>query len=169
MAVMTPEAIDAAFQRMHDQAFGRDEAQALLDGLSAHLEMERLVLNEDGAAEMTVDGDLDVSLLHIPPLPGLVVAAAVADEGAEIARRLLQANLSFELTQGGSFVMLPGQTVPMLCRLITVSPDNADQLDRELALFVELVRAWRDELDDFEDGDEQDTSAPRPPEHFLRV
>jgi hypothetical protein len=93
----------------------------------------------------------------------------VAEDGAAIARRLLQANLSVELTQGGSFVMLPGQTMPMLCRLITVPADGADQLDRELAMFVELVRAWRDELDDFEDGDEQDTSSPRPPEHFLRV
>ncbi len=79
------------------------------------------------------------------------------------------------MTQGGSFAMLPGRAELMLCRLIALPERDALRLDRELAGFVDLVRAWRDEIEDqLEDEEEPDSEPPvgdRPerPTEFMRV
>lgn len=164
---------DAALQEIYGRTFERADAEAVLADLARHIGCERLELDEQGVAEITVDGDVDVMLLHLPHLPGLVAAAVVAEDAADggaLARRLLQANMSWAVTHGGTFAMLPGRPEVMLCRLVALAGRDVAGLDRELATFVDLVRVWRDEIEeDLEDAEPPEIKGPDVPRDFIRA
>jgi Tir chaperone protein (CesT) family len=163
---------EAALQELCNCSCERADAAAALADLARHLGCERLELDEQGTAEITVDGAIDVTLAHLPHLPGLVAAAVVAEDAADgaLARRLLQATTSWEVTQGGTFAMLPGRPELMLCRLVAVVGRDGAALDQELAAFVDLVGAWRDHIEEaLEEPAVPDEAGPEVPEHFIRV
>jgi hypothetical protein len=162
---------EAALRELSERGCERADVAAALAELARHLGLERLELDAQGTAEITVDGEIDVTLAHLPPLPGLVAAAVVAEAAGDgaLARRLLQANTSWALTQGGSFAMLPGRPELMLCRLIPVVGRDGAALDQDLAAFVELVGAWRDEIAELEEPGAPDEGGPEVPAHFIRV
>jgi hypothetical protein len=164
---------EAALRQISERPCERADVAAALADLGRQIGVERLELDEQGTAEITVDGGIDVTLAHLPPLPGLVAAAAVAeaDDGGVLARRLLQANTSWALTQGGSFAMLPGRPELMLCRLIPVAGRDGAALDQDLAAFVELVVAWRDQIAELEEpaGPDAARDEGEPPSHLIRA
>jgi hypothetical protein len=155
--------IEEMIEQLRGITVSREDVAAIVEAYGRHIGVEGLALDAQGAAEITADDEVDVALVHLPPLPGVVAAASVAAEvrdGGALARRLLQANTSFGLTEGGVFAMLPGRPEMMLCRLITLPSPDLERLDQELAAFVDLVRTWRDEIEDGVDDD----GNPEPPE-----
>jgi Tir chaperone protein (CesT) family len=164
---------EAALQEICERGCERADVAAALANLARQLGLEGLELDEQGTAGITVDGEIDITLAHLPHLPGLVAAAVVAEAAGEdgaLARRLLQANTSWALTQGGSFAMLPGRPELMLCRLVAVVGRDGAALDQELAAFVDLVRAWRDDIEEaLEEPAAPEEGGPEVPEHFMRV
>jgi hypothetical protein len=114
-------------------------------------------------AWLTIVEAIDVCLLHLPHLAGIVAAAPmpaeVLDDAAGL-RGLLQANMSWQQTQGGSFAILPAAEEPMLCRLIPLVAMDPDLLDQQLAAFVELAQDWYDQIDLYLDRLDEDGDAP---------
>lgn len=144
------DALEAELSRLRDTELSREQIDEIIHGLGDIIGVEDLALDEQGVAELTVDDDVELSLIHLPAFPGIVAAAAMP-EGAEendlVLRRLLQTNMSWSLTQGGSFVMVPPRLA--LCRLVPLATQDSNQLDHELATFVDLVQAWRGEIEAF--------------------
>ena len=141
------DAMESELAQMREMKLSREQVDEILKDLGKIVGLEDLVLDENGVAELTVDDSTDLSLIHLETFPGIVAAVAMP-EGAEaeskVLRRLLQVNMSWSLTQGGSFVFVPPQLA--LCRMIPLTPGDSARLDRELATFVALGNAWRDEI-----------------------
>ena len=153
MATIDSSAIEAELARLRDTQLNREDVDEIVRGLGKIVGIDDLALDESGVAELVVDDDIELSLLHLPTLPGIVAAVCMPD-GAEnndaLLRRLLQSNMSWALTQGGCFAYVPPRLA--LCRLIPLAPSDSERLDRELAAFVELCKAWRREITDFLSG-----------------
>lgn len=130
----------------------RAEVEGLVRALGRHIGLPELALDAEGEAELVIAGDVELSLVHLPQLPGIVVAAPIPNVPVarpEYLKIMMQANMSWRLTRGGAFVMLPGRDDVMLCCLIVLSAgENAvERLDRELADIVAYVRFWQAEID----------------------
>ena len=141
--------LDHTLQQLNETRITRDDIDAVLNQLAERLELDSLRLDENNTAELTVDDSIALYLVYLTHQPGLIAAIplpARQSDRPEVLAQLLQANLSWELTQGGIFGMVPGFKEPMLCRLMVITDrDRAqvDRLDRDLAGFVELATAWR--------------------------
>ncbi|MEM7023292.1 MAG: CesT family type III secretion system chaperone [Pseudomonadota bacterium] len=150
MQEMSPKAIELALTAIEDQVPSRAEIQTVLTAYASYVGLQSLKLDERGIAECIVDDELPLTFLHLPHLPGIIVAAPLPGDATRddaLLRGLLRANLSWSNTQGGSFALLPPLREPMLCRLIPLVKIDAATLDRELASFVDLVRAWHVEIE----------------------
>jgi hypothetical protein len=148
-------------QRLKAIQVTREDVDAVLTDLAKRLGMESLTLDENNAADLVIDDAVDLSLLYLDHFPGLMAAMPLPQEnGCMPARllRLLQANMSWAMTHGGTFAMLPGQKDPVLCRLFVLLDRDAERLEQELARFVELGIAWREALE----VDEEPENLPPP-------
>lgn len=130
----------------------RAEVARLVQALGRQIGLPELALDEAGEVELVIDGDVELSLVHLPHLPGIVVAAPVPNlpvQRPEYLKIMMQANMSWRLTRGGAFVMLPGRDEVMLCCLVVLGTEenDVDKLDRELADIVAFARFWRAEID----------------------
>lgn len=142
------DALESELARLRDSELSRDDVNELLSELGKAIDFEDLALNEQGVAELTVDDSVELSLIHLKSFPGIVAAIAMpegAEEHETVLRRLLQVNMSWTLTQGGCFVFVPPQLA--LCRLIPLTTGDSTRLDRELATFVALGKAWQAEIE----------------------
>lgn len=141
------DAIESELARLRETQLDRAQIDEIIRELGEIIGVEELELDESGVAELFIDDDVELSLIHLPAFPG-IVAAIPMPEGAEndgpLLRRLLQSNMTWALTQGGSFVLAPPRVA--LCRLIPLANQDSERLDRELAMFVELAMSWRDEV-----------------------
>lgn len=146
-ATLDSNAIEAELAQVRETQLDRTQVNEIVRNFGELIGVEELELDETGVAELVVDNDVEVSLIHLATFAG-VVAAIPMPEGAEkdgmLLRKFLQTNMSWALTQGGSFVFIPPRVV--LCRLILLVNGNDKQLDQELAMFVELAKGWRDEI-----------------------
>lgn len=141
--------LDGELQKLRERTFTRDDAEAFLKGFGGYLEVE-LEFDENGLAEIEVDDDIRVGLLHMPTLPGIVVMSPLDEEVAgrpDLMVALLQANLSMAATQGGCFATIPPIKSPVLCRLVLPQGEDYEKFDQEMAEFLALVETWTEQLD----------------------
>lgn len=157
--------IEAELARLRETQLNREQVDEIVAGLGKIIGVDDLALDESGVAELVVDEDIELSLIHLPHFPG-IVAAIPMPEGAEndgqLLRKLLQANMSWAMTQGGSFAFVPPRVA--LGRLIPLTQTDSERLDRELAAFVELATAWRNEITEYLNAGEDDPSTQELPE-----
>ena len=141
--------LDRTLHRLREVVLTRKDVDAVLQALAARWGVDAIALDESNSAELAVDGEIPLYLIHLPHLPGLVAAIpmppGVADSPRTLAE-LLRANLSWQLTQGGTFGMAPGLDQPMLCRLVLLAGMDSAALDNELASFADFAKAWREDL-----------------------
>lgn len=143
------DTLETLLQRTVDRPPTREDLDASVAELGIHLGIDGMVLDDDGVAEITVEDDVDVTLMHLPGAPGLVLAAEVAnsrDLGHDELRRILQSNMSWDLTLGGCFAMLPESDEVLLCRVVLSVGREASDLDQEIDAFTDVVRGWREVL-----------------------
>lgn len=165
------DTVETLLQRTVDRRPTRADVDAAVAALGAEIGIADLALDEDGMAELSVDDDVDVTLMYLPHTPGLVLAAEVAnarDLGDEELRDLLQSNLSWDLTLGGAFAMLPESEEVLLCRLMLSAGREAAELDEEIDAFVEVVRGWREALGERLQEVEEPREVP-PPTGMIRA
>ena len=128
----------------------REHAERLVIAFGARIGVADLRLDENGEASITVDGNLVVSINYYAHLAGLVLAAPLPMAAAEdetIMRHLLQANMSWPLTDGGTFAMAPGTGFPLLLRQIPLGSLDAAAMDRYVTDFVEVAHGWHREIE----------------------
>lgn len=146
-ATIDADAIELELARTREVQLSREDVNDVVHGLGEIIGIEDLALDEQGVVELIIDDDVELSLIHLSNLPG-IVAAAPMPEGTErnprVLRKVLQTNMSWATTQGGSFVFVPPRLA--LCRLVPLSSRDSSRLDRELAMFVDLVGAWKREV-----------------------
>lgn len=151
---------------LRERSFSREDADAFLAAFADHSGLEPLELDENGALDLVIDGDIALAIVHLPTLPGLVVIAELDEEiraRSDLMRELLHANSSIELTRGGCFARIPPYPGPVFCRLILPEADGFEQFDRELGEFIAAFRAWADALDAALLEESEGEAAPRPP------
>lgn len=141
--------LDRTLHQLREAVLTRKDVDTILRALAARWGVDAIALDESNSAELAVDGEIPLYLIHLAHLPGLVAAIpmpqGVADSPRALAE-LLRANLSWQLTQGGTFGMAPGLDQPMLCRLVLLAGMDAAALDHELASFADFAKAWREDL-----------------------
>lgn len=146
-ATLDSNAIESELARIRESELDREQIDEIVRGFGELIGVDDLMLDESGVADLVIDDDVELSLIHLPAFPGIVAAVAMP-EGAEndgpLLKRLLQTNMSWALTQGGTFAFVPPRVA--LCRLVPLTPNDSERLDRELAMFIELAKAWRDEI-----------------------
>jgi len=146
---MTNHDFDPQARALVEHAIDREQIDAALAELGKTLGTGPLALDDTGQVRLRVDGDLELTLAHVPGVAGFVAAAPIISaplDRPEILRTLMQANLSWPLIQGGTFAMPPGREVAMFCRVLPLFGAGAQEMDGQLAAFVDLVRFWNAEI-----------------------
>ncbi len=129
----------------------RDDVEAILREYGDYIGVDDLVLDENGSTALSIENKIDIALIHLPQFPGIVAAVEMdpdVRENPRLLRRLLQANMSWQWTQGGCFSVIPSNNTLVLCRLIQTIDRDLKKMDQEISTFVELSRQWKNELDE---------------------
>jgi hypothetical protein len=143
--------LDERLRSMQQGSQTRSDIEATVAALGHHLGLNGLALNEDGVAQLRIDQELDVMLVHYAQLPGLLVVVPIPEVDAGDVRHLkvlLQANMSWQLTSGGLFSTVPGTDEPALFGLLLTRDRRIADIDRELAALVACAKTWRAALAD---------------------
>lgn len=128
----------------------REDVDAILLDYGNYIGVDELVLDENNTTALTIEDEVEIALVHLPHFSGIVAVAEIDPEVREhppLLKRMLQANMSWELTHGGCFAVIPPAKQLVLCRLIGLLDRDLQRIDRELAAFVQLVEAWQQELE----------------------
>jgi hypothetical protein len=147
--VIDRDQLDHTLQRLRDLNLIREDVDDILGDLAKLLGLDALALDDNNVAALTVDNDTELYLVYRDQLPGLIAAIPMPQSiaaDASVLVKLLQSNMSWQLTHGAVFTTLPGLPAPALCRLLVLFERNAGKLNRELAQFVELAGVWRTSL-----------------------
>jgi hypothetical protein len=166
------ESFDRTILSLNQETVSHEQAAEFVRTLGVHVGIEDLEIDEDGAAELTIDGEIGLSLVHRPPLPGLMVAMPLPEVPVDEPRyltALLEANMAWPLTRGGVFGMLPGRAEVMLCWFLPIADGDPGRADRTLAGLVEVARSWRARLAAARAREEGAAAAGALPTHALRV
>lgn len=142
-------ALEARVAKTVETKLERADVEAVLAAFTRRNGLPDMAFDEDGTVEMTIGDELDVTLALVPHFAGLLAVAALPEELAErddITRRLLQANLSWPLTSGGTFARLPEGGAPAFCKLIGLAERDDRVFERELMAFAERAQAWLEEI-----------------------
>ena len=165
---MQAETIETLIQQAATTQLSRADVQEILDGLAGHLGLDQLKLDQDGAAELVIDDELPLTLIHIDGIPGVLLHAPMPDQPEHrgpLLRYLLQANMSWALTGGGAFAMGPDGDLA-LCRHLLLADRDLERIDRELAAFADQATGWIEHielyLDAIEDVSDAELAAPPP-------
>ena len=153
--MLTPEEKDVVESTLQDviqsDSLSRDEVNAILNGYGEYLGLNDLSLDANDTAGLEIDEAIAIGLIYVPGLPGVIVAAELDSEIADhpsVLKMLLQANLSWEATQGGTFAIVPPENDVLLCRFLALTNNKPhESIDRELGMFVELVETWQETID----------------------
>ena len=156
--------LDKEFAELADAWLTREQMDGRITELGRHLGLDGLALDDAGMAvlEMTDDG-MEIVLWHPPDSPALIASAPVG--GAEtvatpLLTHLLQANMDWGFTLGGTFGMDPDGKQLMLSKVMMVANRTIGQMDTDLAQFLKLARTWRDDILAFIGDDEPDAPEP---------
>ncbi len=175
MAAGDATSIEQRIQQASASELSRADVQKILDQLAGHLGIASLKLDAEGSVELLVDDEVPLTLVHLPGFPGVIVSAPLPDApGArgDLLLYLLQANMSWTMTRGGAFGILPAAgpgpgTELRLCRHLLLPDRDLARIDRELSTFVDDLIRWTEEIDlylDTLDGpDEDDTGQTHEP------
>lgn len=156
------EKFEAAVETLGGAAIARPQVNAFLKELGAHIGVADLALDDGNTAWLTVDGDVELALLHLPHLPGLIVATPVPNVPTNhpvYLKTLLQAHMSWSLTRGGVFAKLPNVEPIMFCWLLLIADRDLERVDRELAEMVDFAKFWIGEIDTALEAERTGTAA----------
>ena len=160
---------ESMLQKVKDAPLSREQIEGVLARFADEVGIEDLVLDENDSALLVVNDDLEIRLLYQEHFPGLIAASPLPDQSGNrlrLLRQLLRANLSWELTQGGTFGMLPKDKQLMLCRLLPLTETDSTQFEQMISGFADHALAWRqhilETLDSDGDGSQSDLAAPPP-------
>ena len=161
------DAVETLLQKVKEAPLSREQIDEVLSQFAEEAGIEGLALDENDSALLVVDGDVEIHLLYLEHLPGLIAASPLPDRPdnrGHLLRQLLKANMSWDLTQGGTFGMLPKDKDLMLCRLLPLTEEDSSQFEQMIAGFVEHALAWRHHvLDNLGEEGESEQSAPAAP------
>lgn len=145
----------------------RSEVNTVLAALAEHLGLSGLALDEDGLAQLTIDGTVDLMIYHLPHLPGVIIAVPldqVASDDPAALKVMLQANMSWPLTRGGIFSILPNTGQTVLCWHLIIADRDVERIDRDLAEMVAYAKTWLEGFtarpEDVADQDGDDATVP---------
>ncbi|MEM7026443.1 MAG: type III secretion system chaperone [Pseudomonadota bacterium] len=146
---MDPFEIERWIARLGDGAIGLAEVAELVEQYGRHIGAEGLALDDDRTAWLKIDDTVELCLFHMDHFAGIAVGARLppaARHSEQLLRRLLQANMSWQHTHGGSFAIPSWSDEPMLCRMIPLIGIDVDELDRQMAAFVATVQSWHEQV-----------------------
>lgn len=146
---LASERFDRALEALPQEPLLRADVDSFLRAFGEHIGVAGLALDEDGLAVITIDGEVELTLLHLIQLPGLIVAAPIPDvpiDQPAYLTALFQANMSWPLTRGGIFAMLPNFDEIMLCWMLFPGDRDLERIDREFAEIVEFAKSWTAEI-----------------------
>ena len=119
----------------------------LMTELAAAIGFEGVELEDDGGGQLVIDDDLVIDIATDPGEAGIIVAAAVGavpvDRREAAFGELLEANLLGDGTGGAALAIDETRDEIVLCRLFPQDDLPFAVFDRELSLFVQALRYWR--------------------------
>ena len=148
------EDLELELLQLTDKRWSREEVSRLIAAFGREKGADGLALDENGLVWLTIDDASEVCLIHLPHLAGLVAAAPLPPESLDdeqVLRALLQANMSWQHTQGGIFAIAPPADEPMICQLIPLAAMDPGLLEEGLAAFVALAQGWSDQIEQYLD------------------
>ena len=150
---------------IHDAStadLSREDVQAILHQFATHIGLDGLELDETGSAEIVVDEGVVVTLDHQPGFPGVVASSPMPDDPehrGDLLRRLLKANMSWALTRGGAFGLLPPDDDLRFCRHLLLADRDMERIDQALSGFVQDVTRWTEDIELYLDTLNHDESS----------
>ena len=158
--------IEALVTKTGETRLDRAEIEAVLAAFARRNGLPAMVFDEEGTIALSIADELEVTLALVAHFPGVLALVALPEELAvrgDVTRRLLQANLSWPLTAGGTFAKLPGDEAPQFCRLIGLAERDDQVFERELMAFAERAREWLEEIELVLDLPPDEQTRPREP------
>ncbi|MEO1018414.1 MAG: type III secretion system chaperone [Pseudomonadota bacterium] len=155
MPTTEADAFDTAICALPAGGCGRDDVQAVLTAFSGRHGLPAMQLDESGVLALEIGEYVAMNLVHLPHLPGLVASVDLPEEigtRGDLLRELLEANLSFARTGGGTFAKLatdPDASAPgvQFCKLIPVVAGDDAAFERDLMGFANLAQDWLVDLE----------------------
>ena len=141
------------------------ELAELIRELGAGLGLSDAEPDEDGAATLVIDDTLEIVIEPGEDGHGILISAAVGtlpgDAREAVFAELLEANLMGQGTGAAALAIDPDREEIVLCRMILKTDLDFDDFDRELVVFANALRYWRERSDGGQigkgpDGDAQD-------------
>ncbi|MEW4486714.1 type III secretion system chaperone [Thalassoglobus sp. JC818] len=132
---------------LKDVTLSRQSIDDLMQSLGEMIGVEEeggLALDDDGIVEVIVDNDVELTIAHLPHLPGVVVAAPMPEEAAsnaQVLRYALRMNLNWMNIEGGCFSFV--EPYLAMCKFIPLHQGTAAKLDQELARFIGKSKQWK--------------------------
>ena len=119
----------------------------LMTELAAAIGLEGVELEDDGGGQLIIDDDLVIDIATDPGEATIIVAASVgaipADQREAAFGQLLEANLLGDGTGGAALAIDGTRDEIVLCRLFPQDDLPFAVFDRELSVFVQALRYWR--------------------------
>ncbi|MEM7023131.1 MAG: CesT family type III secretion system chaperone [Pseudomonadota bacterium] len=142
---LASESFDRAILSLDEQVVSREEADGFVRSLGRHISFDDLQLDSNGVAQLSIDDNIGLALIHRPGLPGLIVSIPIPflklDDGQHL-KALLQANMAWPLTRGGVFGIPVGSDQVTLCWMLPIVDHDPEQADQVLGEMVRAARTW---------------------------
>lgn len=141
-----------------------DQVQALLTELGKRIELPDLTLDEDGYAAIGVDGKYLVHVQADARGGNLVLFSEIGhlpeDRAGELALKLLEANLFWKDTGGGTLALEPGSRAVVLAYQEAAGPMEYARFEQLLQGFTNAVEHWTTTFSDWQNGGADPSDAP---------
>ena len=133
---------------LKDVTMSRQSIDDLMQSLGEMIGIEDengLALDDDGIVEVIVDNDVELTIAHLPHLPGVIVAAPMPEETAsnpQVLRYALRMNMNWMNIEGGCFTFVDPYLA--ICKFIPLHQGTAAKLDQQLARFIGKSKQWKE-------------------------
>ncbi len=139
----------------------------LMKEFGDRLQLGDVALEDDGGAQIVVDGEFKIDIERAADGPGFDITAAVCPTPKHnltaIFAELLEANLSGQGTGGASLALDQTLSEIVLSRSLRQEDLSYDVFEEEVARFVHTLRFWRERFENDEVGAGEDPPADDPP------
>lgn len=161
--------LDDALASPAEQGMDREAIQFCLDLLATRLGQNRIPLDAAAVANIPMRDAPGLEIAHPEGAAGVIVTRQILgaeDAVSSLMTLMLQANLDWSRSGGGSFGLSPDGRVTLSC-FIRLADFDAERAEAELEAFVELTDAWRAQagllLDELPGDDAEDEGGGRGP------
>ncbi|MEM9839812.1 MAG: CesT family type III secretion system chaperone [Pseudomonadota bacterium] len=153
-ADISAQQIDCLLEVTQQGDVRRDTVLKTLRAFTDRVGLPPLTFDASDTAGLALGEELQLHLALPSAFPGLLAIALMdidVDERDRLAPLLLKLNRSWADTGGGIFTRIPPHHDILLCRQMTVIPENDAQLERDLLNFVRSAQQWQGTLRDMTD------------------